>query len=202
MKTLGSRLSGDRGFSITDLLASCAIFAVVCAAAVPQMLSGLDRMRLGMTLRDVDRELQFARLKAVSVNQPMRVRFNCPVADQMRVVEVIGTAAYPDPKDLDSYTTRCNDTTFPYNPTGGDNNRLTRPNNDGPIRRLYPGASFTASQTLEFWPDGTVHTACQVSPCTVIGTTTQVGTATLTVTRKGYSKNITVNGLGKIQMDR
>ena len=30
----------------------------------------------------------------------------------------------------------------------------------------------------------------------------RVGTVTLTLSRKGRTKNITVNGLGKIQMDR
>ena len=58
--------------------------------------------------------------------------------------------------------------------------------------------TFTASQTLEFWPNGTVHTPCQ----TACASTPQIGTVTLTLTRKSKSKNITVNGLGKIQMDR
>ena len=77
---------------------------------------------------------------------------------------------------------------------------LTRPNNDGPVRRTQSGTTFTASQTLEFWPDGTVHTPCQAL-CTP-GAATQIGIATITLSRKGKTKNITVNGLGKIQMDR
>ena len=44
----------------------------------PQMLNGVDGMRLGVSARDVERELQFARLKAVSTNRPMRIRFNRP----------------------------------------------------------------------------------------------------------------------------
>ena len=42
------------------------------------MLNGVDGMRLGVSARDVERELQFARLKAVSTNRPMRIRFNAP----------------------------------------------------------------------------------------------------------------------------
>ena len=200
MKTPTTRFTECGGFNVTELLATCAILSVVAAAAVPQMLTGLDRMRLGMTLRDVDRELQFARLKAVATSQPMRVRLNCPAAGQIRAVEVIGTATNPDPNDADTVVTRCNETTYPYRPTGADTNRLTRPNNDGPIVRLYQGTTIVG-QTLEFWGDGTVHTPCQAQ-CNPITPVTQIGTATITVTRKGVSKNITVNGLGKIQSDR
>ena len=75
---------------------------------------------------------------------------------------------------------------------------MTRPNNDGAVRTVYTGTAFTAKQTLEFWPNGTVHTACQAA----CGSATQIGTVTLTLTRKGVSKNIMVNGLGKIKMDR
>jgi len=200
MKTPGTRFTECGGFNVTELLATCALISVVAAVAVPQMLTGLDRMRLGMAVRDMDRELQFARLKAVATSQPMRVRLNCPAAGQVRVVEVIGTAANPDPNDADSVLTRCNETTYPYRPTGADTNRLTRPNNDGPIVRLYQGTTI-AGQTLEFWGDGTVHTPCQAQ-CVQLGGVTQIGTATITLTRKGVTKNITVNGLGKILSDR
>src|SRR5581483_7584878 len=100
------------------------------------------------SLRDVERELQFARLKAVTTNRPMRVRFDCPAPGQFRVVEVIGTPAAPDPNDSDTFLNRCNETQFPYSPTGADQSRLTRPNNDGPIRRLDASTSFTSKQTL------------------------------------------------------
>ena len=40
---------------------------------------------------------------------------------------------------------------------GADQSRLTRPNNDGPIRLLQPQTTFSAKKTLEFWSDGSVH---------------------------------------------
>ncbi len=193
------RLASQRGFSIIDVVASAAVIATVSAIAIPQVNTSLDSMRLGMSLRDVERELQFARLKSVSTNRPMRIRFDCPVAGQIRVVEVIGTSAAPDANDADAVTTRCSETTYPYRPTGADSSRLTRPNNDGAIRRMYAGTTFTAKQTLEFWPDGTVHTACQ-SACDTSGT--KINTVTITLSRKSKTKNITVNGLGKILQDR
>jgi Tfp pilus assembly protein FimT len=187
------------GFTIMDLVAVMAVIATISAMAIPQTIGALDSMRLGMSLRDVERELQYARLKSVSTNRPMRVRFDCPSAGKIRAVEVIGTSAAPDANDNDTVLTRCSETTYPYKPTGADQSRLTRPNNDGAIRTVYLGTTFTAKQTLEFWPNGTVHTACQAA-CDTSGT--QIGTVTLTLTRKSKTKNITVNGLGKILQDR
>jgi hypothetical protein len=199
MKNVPRHLGSARGFSVVDMVASVAIIATVGAMAVPQVINVVDSMRLGMSLRDVERELQYARLKAVSTNRPMRVRFNCPEAGKLRVVEVIGTAAAPASGDLDLLAERCSETSYPYRPTGADTSRLTRPNNDGPVRTLYEGTTITASQTLEFWADGTVHTACQAA-CDTSGT--KINVATITLTRKSKTKNITVNGLGKILQDR
>jgi Tfp pilus assembly protein FimT len=201
MKNVISRTKNAAGFTLIDMIAVMAIIATLSAMAIPQVTNSLDSMRLGMSVRDVERELQFARLKAVSANRPMRVRFDCPSAGKIRAVEVIGTSAAPDANDADAVLGRCSETTYPYSPTGADQSRLTRPNNDGAIRTVYTGTTFTAKQTLEFWPNGTVHTAtCTVAPCDTTGT--QIGTVTLTMSRKSKTKNITVNGLGKILMDR
>jgi hypothetical protein len=189
------RATDAAGFSLIDMLATVAIIATMAAVATPQMMDGVDRMRLGITARDVERELQFARLKSVSTNRPMRIRFNCPVAGQFRVVELIGTPR--NPLTADGATNRCDETVYPYRPTGADANRLTRPNNDGALRRLQPQATFTTFPTLEFWPDGSVHADAGAGdpwpPLTAAG-------ATITVSRKGKTRNITVNALGKIQL--
>jgi hypothetical protein len=39
-----------------------------------------------MAIRNVERELQFARLDSVSTNRPMRVRLDCPQVGQIRSV--------------------------------------------------------------------------------------------------------------------
>ena len=189
------RAAGNAGFTLVDILATIAIIATMAAIATPQMVDGVDRMRLGMSARDVERELQFARLKSVSTNRPMRIRFNCPVAGQFRVVELIGTPRVP--LAADGAANRCDETIYPYRPTGSDSNRLTRPNNDGALRRLQPLATFTVFPTLEFWPDGSVHMDGGVGnpwpPLTAAG-------ATITVSRKSKTRNITVNTLGKIKL--
>src|SRR5262249_31013179 len=132
------------------------VIATVAAIATPPTLSFLDNYRVGIAVREVERELQFARLKAVSVEQPMRIRFNCPADGSLRVVELIGTPSSPDVNDDDRVSTRCSESTYPYHPSGG-NSRLTRPANDGPLRTLSSGVTLAAAKTLEFWPDGTVH---------------------------------------------
>jgi hypothetical protein len=190
-----SLMTRSDGFTMVDMLATVALIATIAAFATPQMVDGLDNMRLGMTVREVERELQFARLKSVSVNRPMRIRFNCPAAGQFRVVELIGTPRTP--VTADAATNRCDETIYPYRPTGADASRLTRPNNDGPLRRLDPQASFTAFPTLEFWPDGSVHAdAATGNPWPTVSN----NGVTITVSRKGKTRNITVNSGGKIQL--
>ena len=189
------RATDAAGFTMVDMVATIAIIATLAAIATPQMMNGVDGMRLGMSARDVERELQFARMKAVSTNRPMRIRFNCPVAGQFRVVELIGTPRTP--LTADAAANRCDESIYPYRPTGGDANRMTRPNNDGALRRLQPQATFTAFPTLEFWPDGSVHADAGVgNPWPAL---TAAG-ATVTVSRKSKTRNIRVNALGKIQL--
>lgn len=197
MLSTPARWASPRGFSIIDMVAVMAIISVIVAVAMPQIGNVLDSMRLGMQLRTVDRELQYARLKSVSTNRPMRVRFDCPAAGQMRVVELIGTPEAP--VAADTAADRCSETLYPFRNTGSDANRLTRPNNDGPVRTLDSATTFSASQTLEFRPDGTVHSdqggVLPWPPLAAAG-------VAITLTRKTQTKNITVNALGKIQMDR
>ena len=189
------RAPGNAGFTMVDILATIAILATLAAIATPQMFDGVDRLRLGISARDVEREQQFARLKAVSTNRPMRIRFNCPAAGQFRVVELIGTPRVP--VAADGAANRCDETIYPYRPTGSDANRMTRPNNDGAMKRLQPLATFTVFPTLEFWPDGSVHMdAGAGNPWPAL---TAAG-ATITLSRKGKTRNITVNTLGKIQL--
>lgn len=201
MKHVCGRFGNAVGITIMDILATVAVIGTISAIAVPQVVNVVDSMRLGMSVRDVERELQFARLKAVATNRPMRVRFDCPSAGKLRVVELIGTPAQPDANDADSVLSRCDEQVYPYSPTGAGASRLTRPKNDGPVRLLQPMTTFSAQQTLEFWSDGSVHTACQAAPCPS-ATASRISTVTITLSRKGVTKNITVNSLGKILMDR
>jgi prepilin-type N-terminal cleavage/methylation domain-containing protein len=184
----------ERGFTLVDLLAVLAIIATVSAIAVPTMLGTMERMRLGQSAREVERELQIAKSRAVVKGRPMRVRFDCPAAGQYRMVELIGTVSAPAPED--SSTSRCDETLFPY--PAPDTDPLTRPNLDGPLRRLDESVSFGAAPAIEFRPDGTAFSEGGAGGWSLI----PVAGVEIRLTRDEATSTITVNGLGKVQLQQ
>jgi type II secretory pathway pseudopilin PulG len=183
----GTGLHDDRGFSLVDLIATVAVFATVSAIAVPAITDAFENQRLGTELRNVERELQQARLGAVTANHPIRIRFNCPTVGSYRRVELLGTVNTPATDDADARAAvRCNYGT-------PDRNPLTRPNHDGQLRQLHSSVSFLAAQTLEFWPNGTVHVPGTLTPL--------AAPVTLTLAKGSSTKSITVNSLGKIRIN-
>lgn len=185
--------NSQSGFTLVDVMITVAVLAVLAGAAMPAMRDIRSAFSLGNSARTVERELQTARLKAVSSNRPIRVRFNCPAATEFRMVELIGSPSAPDAAD--SAANRCSESAYPYPAT--DTSPLTRPNHDGPIRRLDPNVAFGSAVTLEFWPDGSVHK----QDGTTLPWPAMAGNGTaITVTYGTSVRTITVNGLGKIQL--
>jgi prepilin-type N-terminal cleavage/methylation domain-containing protein len=181
------------GFTLVEIILVIAMIGIIVGAGVPLLANIGESMKLGEAAREVERELQTARMTAVSANQPMRLRFDCPVAGAYRIVELVGTPS--SPAAADSVATRCTTAVYPY-PPDSDKNPLTRPNHDGPVRYLNPKVTFTNSTTIEFWADGTAHTNTGgVNPWPGIA-----GTTTITLTKGSTTKNITVNGVGKVQI--
>ena len=196
--SLRRRTQSDRGFTLIDMLATTAIVATVGAVAIPQIKKSMDGQQLGIDVRNVEREMQTARLDAVKANQPIRIRFNCPDVGTYRRVELMGTVNAPANGDDSAANAipRCR-TNGPYPYPAADRDPLTRPNNDGPIQRLNSQDAFLLIQTLEFWPNGSVHTdsgTAQQWP--VIGSTP----VKIRLNRGSTVKEIQVNGLGKIQI--
>jgi Tfp pilus assembly protein FimT len=187
-----SKIHACDGISLVDIMVSLSIFAIIAAGAVPALVNVADSMKLGQGQRDVYQEMQTARLVAVSSNRPMRIRFNCPGAGQFRLTELIGSPSKPDTDDTAG--DRCSDTKWKY--PANDNNPTSRPNLDGPIRQLPNKVTFGAISTLEFWPDGTIHKDAGKLPWDQVGVT---GTA-ITLVKGTTVKTISVNGLGKIQL--
>jgi prepilin-type N-terminal cleavage/methylation domain-containing protein len=179
------------GFSFIELVMVLAVVAIVAAIALPTIGRVADSIRVSTSGRAVERELQSARLTAVSANRAMRVRFNCPGPGQFRMVELIGTPRAPDAAD--SAADRCDPVKYPY--PVPDRNVLTRPNNDGPVRTIDSLVQFTTTTTVEFWPDGTAHSQGASNPWPAI-----VAPVTISVQRGTYTKSITVNGVGKVQV--
>jgi len=172
-----------RGFTLTELLLTVAVAATLMAIAVPLFGDLAENQRLASATRELERELQSARLKAVSVNRRIWVRTNCPAPGQLRTTEFLGTGA-------DTAIDRCSPTIYPFPPA--DNDLMTRPNFDGPVRYLSVNTTV-GTAVVEFRPDGTARE--------VVGGVTQPigGTLNITVTRYVNSKTVTVNALGKVQ---
>jgi prepilin-type N-terminal cleavage/methylation domain-containing protein len=183
----------QRGFTMVDIVAALALIGILSAIAIPSVTSAIDASRLGQATREVERELQTAKSRAVGKGRPIRVRFNCPSAGMYRLTELIGTVSAPDAADTAS--NRCDEGAYPF--PAGDGDPMTLPNIDGPLRRLSGEVSFSAVQTIEFWPDGTAHyDDTGGAPWEMI----PVGAINITLTRKSVTSTIKVNGLGRIQV--
>jgi prepilin-type N-terminal cleavage/methylation domain-containing protein len=177
-------LPTNRGFSLVELMLTVAIFGTLAAMAVPVMKDVTANLKLNEASRVVERELQAARLKAVSSNRELRVWTNCPGAGYVRTVEVLGTAA-------DTASNRCLESAYPY--PAPDTDLMTRPNFDGPVRALPNGATV-GSSIIQFGPDGTAMNVVSGAAVTI------VTPVTFTITRDGKSRLVTVNGVGKVQL--
>jgi Tfp pilus assembly protein FimT len=177
-------LRTQSGFSLAELMLVVAFIGTVTAIAVPLTGEITATTKLNEAARQVQREFAEARLRAVSSNRSLRVRTNCPSAGFVRTVEVLGDSR-------DNASSRCATTgEFPFPP---DDDLMTRPNYDGPLRPLANGATVD-TVSFQFQPDGTVLTVVA-----------NVATAlpaeqTVTITRLGRARTVKVNAAGKIQL--
>jgi Tfp pilus assembly protein FimT len=68
-------IKNSGGFSIAELLATVAVFAIVAAVAVPQFVSFRPKNRLNGATRQIYSQLMWARSKAVTENGSYVVTF-------------------------------------------------------------------------------------------------------------------------------
>jgi len=174
----------DRGFTVVEMLMVVAMIAVLAAIGLPVMKDMTESIKLNQAARLVEREMQDARLKAVSSNRVIRVRMNCPATGYIRSVEVLGTAA-------DNATNRCSTTAYPF--PAPDDDIMTRPNFDGPVRTL-PLDATVSSVVLQFSPDGSAMSVINGVP------TVLAAPLSVTISRHGKSRTATVNNVGKVQL--
>ncbi len=166
---------------MTTLVAST-MFAI----ALPSGKAALDSLELASASREVERELQTARMRAVAANRPMRIKLNCPNDGQYRLVEVTGLAS------TDDAAGRCDEALYGY-PGPRDNLRAT-PEHDGPLLRLDSSIDTLLGPELEFSPDGTTRLVVNGA----VKTLTADGVISLE--RHGAKQEITVNALGRITL--
>jgi hypothetical protein len=110
----------------------------------------------------------------------------------IRTVEVTGTAT------IDGATDRCVMSRYPF--PAPDNDLMTRPNFDGPVRVL-PNGAVVSSLGFQFSPDGTAATVPggAMGGNTVTAITTPVS---FTIMRHGKTRTVTVNNVGKVQLQQ
>ncbi|MDA1092233.1 MAG: prepilin-type N-terminal cleavage/methylation domain-containing protein [Acidobacteria bacterium] len=176
----------ERGFSLMEIMIATLVASTMFAIALPSGKAALDSLELANGTREVERELQTARMRAVAANRPMRIKLNCPNNGQYRLVEVTGLAS------TDDAAGRCDESLYGY-PGPRDNLRAT-PEHDGPLRHLDSSIAPLLGPELEFSPDGTTRM--------VVNGAVQTLTAdgVISLERHGAKQEITVNALGRITL--
>ena len=168
------------GFTLPEILVVMGVAAILAVMAAPVITGAMRGYALKTSVDAVGAAIRGARYSAVSTNRTVRVRFNCPAANQLRVVEVVGTA-------VDAAANRCSDATYPY----PDPDPAAAPDIDGPVVVLPPGSRFGAVQDLEIDRTGRVTrlTGCPTCVSAAAPASVTVGTPyetrTITVTSNG-----------------
>ena len=176
--SMSARPPRQQGFTLIDIMFTVALLGVLMAVTVPGATTASRRYHLLSATREVAAQVRVARLKAVTANRTMRVRFNCPAAGQYRVVEVVNNAAIDDAAD------RCSSTTYPY----PDPNPAALPDLDGPVMVLRGGITFDGVQDLDIAPTGRVTALTGAVP------------ATIGVRNSYETQNVTVSATGRVQV--
>ncbi len=176
--SMSTRPPGQQGFSLIEIMFVVLLLGLLMAVTLPGATAASRRYNLIAATREVAAQVRLARLKAVTANRTIRVRFNCPAEGQYRVVEVVNNAAIDDAAD------RCSSTTYPY----PDPNPAALPNLDGPVMVLRGGITFGGVQDLDIAPTGRVTALTGAVP------------ATIRVTNSHETQAVTVSATGRVQM--
>lgn len=175
------------GFSLIEMIAVVAVAGILAAIAIPSIFL-TDETRARQAIREVERELQTARLKAVTTNRPIQVRLNCPGPGMYRMVEGGTTWAEAG---------RCSETAYPYPPPVDAAYQVPPlPRYDGPVRYVDLNVTLSPSNpnlVLQFLPDGRTATV-------VAGVAQLINTVQVDVTCRTKTKTVQINGIGRIQL--
>ena len=178
MSTRLPRQHRQQGFTLIDIMFAVLLLGLLMAVTVPGATTASRRYHLVAATSEVAAQVRAARLKAVTSNRTIRVRFNCPAAGQYRVVEVVNNAAIDDAAD------RCSSTTYPY----PDPNPAAQPDLDGPVMVLRGGITFGGVQDLDIAPTGRVTALTGAVP------------ATIGVTNSHETQDVTISAAGRVQV--
>lgn len=173
------------GFTLVEALVAAAIIGVLAAVAGPIVGSSMRLYALNTSAQTVASVVRDARYTAVSKNRTVRVRFNCPSANQLRIVELLNSAA-------DTAGDRCSETAYPY----PDTDTSSAPDVDGPVMTLPSEAEFDTVGDLQIDTSGRVTPLVGCPACA-----TGAGDATIVVTNGDQTQTITVSMNGQVRID-
>lgn len=97
-------MRSTRGFTLFELLVVMALITILSAVSIPLVMEGTARNAVWTASEQIGSQIRQARLKAISRNRSFRVRFDCPLVGQFRVLVVTG-----DPT-IDAAADRCSQT--------------------------------------------------------------------------------------------
>ena len=153
------------------------VVSAMAATTLPSTATAIRRYQLDSATREVAAQVRSARLRAVTTNEMIRVRFNCPVPGQLRIVQLVGTPAIDDAED------RCSATVYPY----PDRDVAVEPNHDGPVIVLRGGIGLAESTPdIDIAPTGRITALVGGLPLTVV------------VSDPHEARNITITAAGRV----
>jgi type II secretory pathway pseudopilin PulG len=174
----------EAGFSLLDVLAVSTIIMVTVGVAAPTITNAVRSSALNGTVQTVTAVVRNARYASVTKNRTFRIRFNCPGANQMRVIEVVGNPA------IDDALNRCDTAAYPY----PDPDPAVLPNNDGPVVRIGD-AEFGTQPDIQISPAGRMTPLLGCPACA-----TSAPPATLVVRDSHEEKRIVVAASGQVSV--
>ena len=89
-------MRSERGYTLIEVLITLGLIGIVSAISVPVFIESNARGALWSGSEQVGASIRSARLKAISQNTAHRVTFNCPAANELRILVMTGDPAVDD----------------------------------------------------------------------------------------------------------
>src|SRR5262245_21422182 len=95
--------TSESGFTLIEAIVVGAGGRITIGRGAPSLTGAIEHYRFNTDVQQLATTIRNARYKAVSINQPVRVRLNCPSQGLMRVVQVTGDSS------IDNAADRCDE---------------------------------------------------------------------------------------------
>lgn len=86
----GGGVRSESGFSMIELLVAMGLVTLLAGMAIPYIQESTVRNSVWTATEMIGAQVRQARLKAITLNTPFRIRFDCPAVGQMRLLIVTG----------------------------------------------------------------------------------------------------------------